>query len=150
MKILQKLKLRHNVGLIRSQQYVLLSNINTEYRGFMLTLEVVLIATVTLCFCASARYTDDGVLAMRLLIVGCIGATTLLAVFSSAADAFEGSEAMVMSWRRLPLQDAWMKRFLKSVKPAGIMVGSYFEADKGLVMTIARIIVDNTVSLIML
>lgn len=108
-----------------------------------------MVIAMTLCFTASTRIPDN-VVAIRMAVVGLLGTIVFLSIFRSLADVQERFEAMTNSWKKLPLQDTWMKEFLRSVKPRGIMVGSYFEADKGLVMTIAGIIVNNTVSLIML
>ena len=149
MTLREKLKLRFRLSRKYSQHYLLMANINAECRWLTLSFEIIMILLLTAIFFAGVR-TSDGLLAVRLCIVACVAFTICLIMFNSMADIHAEFQQMVTSWKYLPLRDAWFRRFMRSVRPIGIMVGSYFEADKGLVMTIAGIIVDNTVSLLML
>ena len=149
LSILEKQRLREKVGQTYREYYVLITYIGSAYKWFVLHLEIVMVTAMVLCLSACTKIPDPGV-SIRLGVIGFVGTTVFLSLFSSLADVHERFEAMTSSWRKLHLQDTWMKQFLRSVKPRGIMVGSYFEVDKGLVMTLAGIIVDNTVSAMML
>ena len=149
MKLRDKVKLRWSVSRKYNQHYLLIANMNAECKWLVLSFEIIMIV-ILMASCFAAVRISDGLLAVRLCVVTCVGATVTMVIFSSLADVHAYSAEMLTSFKHLPLRDAWFRRFMRSVRPVGVMVGSYFEADKGLVMTIAGIIVDNTVSLLIL
>ena len=124
---MEKVKLRDTVDQTYGEYYVLITNIGSAYKWFIFHLEVVMVTTMIVCLSACTRIPDQ-VVAARLGVLGFVGTAVFLSLFSSLADVHEQFEGMTSSWRQLPLQDAWMKKFLRSAKPLGIRVGSYFEA----------------------
>ena len=145
----ERMELRKTMCRKYSQHYLLVLNLDSEYRWLMFSLEIILIMIITVCFFASIRI-SDGLLATRLCVVAVVSTVVTLGIFSAMAEVHADFQNMATSWKCLPMRDAWFRRYMKCVKPIGLKVGSYFVADKGLVMTIAGIIVDNTVSLLML
>ena len=65
--------------------------------------------------------------------------------FTTLAGTYDVSKEVLMGWksRRRP----WFARFLRSTKPVRIQMGSYFYADKELVLTSMGIMADNSVTL---
>ena len=120
---------------------------NSNFRWIIAITEALITTFAVISFGAAAK--TDGLVALRALVVG-LGVTSIFLLFiKNMAEVHEHFEAMLSSWRRLPGQDAWMRRFLRSTRPRGITVGNYFTVDRGLVLTVAGIIINNTVTVLM-
>ena len=64
---------------------------------------------------------------------------------------YEASTQLIQEWRRVPRgqNPPWFGRFLKSCKPMGVPVGTFFYVDRGLCMT-SLYMVANTASTLIL
>ena len=72
----------------------------------------------------------------------------IVIIYSKLASLYEVSEDVLRGWNRAKGSSAWFPRFLKSTRPLKVLLGSYFYADKKLVLTSLGIIADNSVTLL--
>ena len=72
----------------------------------------------------------------------------IVIIYSKLASLYEVSEDVLRGWKRGKSFSIWFRRFLKSTRPLKVQLGSYFYADKALVLTSLGIIADNSVTLL--
>ena len=83
---------------------------------------------------------------MGLMAVGL--ATVFRLLYTKLPSFFDASGIVLMEWRDAKSSRPWFPRFLKSTIPLRVLIGSYFYADKKLVLTSMGIIADNSVTLL--
>ena len=65
------------------------------------------------------------------------------------AGVYEEWKLVLHSWRKVRRVRKWGRMFLKSCRPVGIPVGSFFYVDRGFMLTVLSIVVYNSASLIL-
>ena len=107
---------------------------------------IVLMCTAIFAICGAVW--DDGGRKMHMTSIAVFMTVLINIIYTKLASLFEVSEAVLTGWRRGNALRPWFPRFLRSTPPLRVLIGSYFYADKELVLTTMGIIADNSVTLL--
>ena len=105
---------------------------------FMLITAIVINATLAVLH-GSPR---SLVLASALFVI-------IIYVYKTYGSLYEESRVTWESWKRGGRTSPWFRRYCRAHRPARILMGSFFYADKGLALTIFSIVLDNTANMIL-
>ena len=125
---------------------VLQENFSQLYSSYLLMIEVWVIYTSVLnLYLAVEWHSIRSLILATGVALGCCWAVR------EFAEVYETSEGMLNTWRRSEHVhgNIWFRKFLRSCKPARIPLGSLFYIDKGFILTVLSIIIDNSANLIL-
>ena len=126
---------------------VLQSNYNDLMRWVLWSGEVILVTIVVFGLCGSV-WADD-VRAVRLFLVAIFSLGLLTTFWKGLGVVNENSGEVLALWKkqsRLPLH---FRTFLLSTRPVRVEIGSYFYADRTMVLTLLDIITTNTFNVLL-
>ena len=141
---------RMSIGRFRREHRtleVLQCNMNDLVRWLMWAEEVILITTVVFGLCGSVW--AEGFRSIRLFIVAAFALSFLVTIWTGLGALYESSVEVLTVWKAqtgLPL-DA--RKFLRSTRPIRVEIGSYFYADRPLVLTLLGVITENTFNVLL-
>ena len=92
---------------------------------------------------------SEGLSSFRYFVVMIAVLGGLLTWLLKLAIVEEKSTEFMESVKPLEGRQPWLRRFLKSVRPLRVEIAMVGYADRGLILTVATLIVDNTVSLLL-
>ena len=110
-------------------------------------MEISFICTVVFAICGSV-WNEEGPRKVHLALSAAGLGWVMTMIYSRMASIYDNSSDNLKQWRRCRAQRAWMSRFLKSTPPIRVLIGTYFYADKALVLTSLGIIAENSVTLL--
>ena len=110
-------------------------------------MQISLICTVVFAICGSV-WNGEVPRKLHLAISGAGQACVMTMMYSRMASIYDNSARNLKQWRRCRAERAWIVRFLRSTPPLRVLIGSYFFADKRLVLTSLGIIAQNSVTLL--
>ena len=126
---------------------ILQSEFNALLKWSLCGIQISFICTVVFAICGSV-WNEEGPRKLQLALVAVGLGWIITMMFSRMASIYDNSSENLKQWRRCRTQRAWITRFLKSTPPIRVLVGSYFYADKELVLTSLGIIAENSVTLL--
>ena len=108
--------------------------------------EIIFITGAVLGFYGSVRL--KGARALQQICVGIFYFSTLIHLWKNMSEVYETSVELLHGWKDM-IKDKWFRRFLQSTRPARMNIGSFYYADREIILTIMQIIMNNTCTLIM-
>ena len=85
----------------------------------------------------------------RAIILVFAVAAVLSWILQQLAGVYEEWKMALHSWQKVPQIPKWGRMFLRSCKPVGIPVGSFFYVDRGFMFTVLSIVINNSATLIL-
>ena len=121
---------------------VLQSNYNDLLRWVLWSLVVILVIIVVFGLCGSVW--AEGAQTVRLYIVStfCLGLLTTL-LWKGLGAVHESSAEVLSHWKREEKLSLHIHKFLWSTRPVRLEIGSYFYADRSMILTLLNIIMTN-------
>ncbi|CAG7822645.1 unnamed protein product, partial [Allacma fusca] len=110
-------------------------------------IEVVTLGAASLSFYGAVRL--SGTRAVHQLVVAVFGTTFLINIWDNMGHVSEISSEILQSWNGMDGGAVWFKKYLKSLQPIRVYIGSFFYADRGIKLTILSILLDQTSSLLL-
>ena len=125
---------------------ILQKQFGTYYEKFM-----ILTQTAAIFFIVLNTYQAVVGRSVRALVLASAVAYELTKFVEASAQVYHVSTDVLDEWRRVNRSQVplWFNRFLRSCKFLCVPVGSFFYVDRGLVLTIMSIILDNAANLIL-
>lgn len=108
--------------------------------------EIIFITGAVLGFYGSVRL--KGARALQQICVGIFYFSTLIHLWKNMSEVYETSVELLHGWKDM-VKDKWFRRFLQSTRPARMNIGSFYYADREIILTVTQIIMNNTCTLIM-
>ena len=124
---------------------VLQCNYNDLMRWYLCTLEVFVITSAVFGICGSVW--AEGAVAVRIFLVAMLCLYVLVTVWKGLGDVYENSVEVLARWRYH--HGVHFRKFLRSTRPVRVEIGSYFYADRTLVLTLLNIIAVNTFNVLL-
>ena len=122
---------------------VLMANFNWTFSTWALVVEVMVIAAVVMNSSIAILF-----LSARAAPIGIAALTLLVTVFGSLGNVHSRSRKLILTCRGMR-GNAWLTRHYIATQELRVKVGSFFYADRSLVLTILSIILTNTVNIVM-
>ena len=85
----------------------------------------------------------------RAIILVFAVAAVLSWILQQLAGVYEEWKMALHSWQTVPQVPKWGRIFLRSCRPIGIPVGSFFYVDRGFMLTVLSIVINNSATLIL-
>ncbi|CAG7821480.1 unnamed protein product [Allacma fusca] len=120
---------------------------NTLWSTSNAGIEVVGLASASLAYYCAVRLT--GTRAVHQLVVAVFCTTFLINIWDNMGKLSEISSEIIQSWKGMDGGAMWFKKYLKSLQPIRVYIGSFFYADRGIKLTILSILLDQTSSLLL-
>ncbi|CAG7659417.1 unnamed protein product [Allacma fusca] len=83
----------------------------------------------------------------RSYVIATIGCIVILMLFKNLGQLFEESRETFLSWKKITQPE--FRKFHRSCRPLRVSVGSFYFADKSLMLTLLTIIVTHSANLIL-
>ncbi|CAG7730352.1 unnamed protein product, partial [Allacma fusca] len=109
--------------------------------------EVLVIATSSLTYYLAVRL--SGARAVHQLVVAAFATSFLINIWENMGQTYEISSGVLQSWKDMEGSALWFKKYLRSVKPIRVFIGSFFYADRQIKLTIISIVLNQTLSLLL-
>ncbi|CAG7817817.1 unnamed protein product, partial [Allacma fusca] len=109
--------------------------------------EVVTLAASSLTFYLAVRL--SGARSAHQLIVAAFATSFLINIWENMGQTYEISSEVLQSWTVMKGSTLWFKKYLRSVKPIRVIIGTFFYADRQIKLTIFSIILNQTLSLLL-
>ena len=126
---------------------VLQSNYNDVMRWCLWAVEVILTTMVVFGVCGSVW--TEGAGAIRIFLVAMLSFYVLVTVWKGLGDVYQNSVEVLATWSQQEGNSLLLRKFIRSTRPVRVEIGSYFYADRSMVLTLLDIITQNTFSLLL-
>ena len=121
---------------------VLQSNYNDLMRWYLWAVEVILITVIVFGICGSVW--AEGAVAVRLFLGAMLSLYILMTLWKGLGSVYENSAEVLATWRHQDGKSLHFRKFFRSTRPVRVEIGSYFYADRSMVLTLLNIITANT------
>ncbi|CAG7708755.1 unnamed protein product [Allacma fusca] len=123
--------------------HVLHNHFNATYCNWIFGCQVILNLACTLNFFLSVAF-----LKVRSFLMALVVVVTILTLFKTAADFNDSNSKTISSWN-VCTNESWFNKFRKSCKPLRIVVGRFYYADCGLILTMLYRITTTAAKLVL-
>ena len=126
---------------------VLMGEFNAMLKWAFWGLQITILSTATFATVAAVT-SEEGRRKVHMAVTVIASMAIFASMYTKLASVHDYSKDVLFQWRQCRRERAWIWRFLRSTPPVSISLGSYFIADKGLVLTSLSIVAENSVSLL--
>ena len=85
----------------------------------------------------------------RAIVLVFAVAAVLSWILQQLAGVYKEWKRVLDSWQKMQRIPKWEKMFLRSCRPVGVPVGTFFYVDRGFMLTVLSIVLNNSATLIL-
>ena len=126
---------------------ILTGEFNALLKWTLWGMQISLIFTVIFATCG-AVWNEEGARKLHSAISAIGLGSVMRILYTKLASIYESSSENLSQWSRCREQRKWISRFVRSTPAIRALIGTYFYADKELVLTSLKIISENSVTVL--
>ena len=130
------------IARLHRELYIMQTTWNDMFGTWGFVVEVIAILSSTLNLFQAVVYSS-----FKGLSVGLLTMVVAFILFGLMADVYEESQGPRKSWSTVRVK--WFVKFSRSARPLAVNVGSFYFADRQLLLTLLNIITSNTANLVL-